>query len=67
MKKPFWIPLITAFGTMIILYVIGSIMNYPPLAFKLSLSYSEISLFPIAIGVIVGFITEWLLKLSHRR
>jgi hypothetical protein len=49
-SKSFWIPLIAAFGTMILLYIIGFITNIDFLVFKYSLSYTEISLLPILHG-----------------
>lgn len=62
MSKPFWIPLIVAFGTMALLYSIGIIANEKLLIIKLSPSYTEISLVPIIIGILIGFITERMIK-----
>ena len=63
-SKPFWIPLIASFGTMILLYIIGFIANIDILVFKVSLSYTEISLLPIVVGILVGFISERIIKLK---
>ena len=63
-SKSFWIPLIASFGTMILLYIIGFIANIDFLVFKVSLSYTEISLLPIVVGILVGFISERIIKLK---
>jgi len=62
MRKPFWIPLIAAFGTMIVLYLIGFLAKIDFLVFKVSSSYTEISLLPIFVGIGVGFISEKIVK-----
>ncbi|MCM3653040.1 ATPase [Metabacillus litoralis] len=67
MSKSFWIPLCASFGTMILLYIIGFIANIDVLIFKVSLSYTEISLLPIVVGILVGFISEWILKLKPQQ
>ena len=64
MSKPFRIPLIASFGTMILLYLIGFIANIDYLVFKVSPSYTEIALLPIAVGLLVGFISERIIKLK---
>lgn len=64
MSKSFWIPLIASFGTMILLYIIGFIANIDFLVFKVSLSFTEISLLPIVAGILVGFISERIIKLK---
>jgi hypothetical protein len=64
--KAFWIPLIASFGTMIFLYLIGFIGNIDFLIFKVSFSYTEISLLPIVIGILIGFISERIIKLKSR-
>jgi hypothetical protein len=64
--KSFWIPLVAAFGTMILLYIIGFIGNNDILIFKVSFTYTEISLVPIVIGILVGFISERIIKLKSR-
>jgi hypothetical protein len=66
LKKAFWIPLIASFGTMILLYVIGFIANIDVLLFKVSLTYTEISLLPIVVGIVVGFISERIIKLKFQ-
>ncbi|ARF15949.1 ATPase [Sporosarcina ureae] len=62
MNKSFWIPLMVSFGTMIFLYVIGFIANIDILIFNISLSHTEISLLPIGAGMVMGFITERMIK-----
>lgn len=60
--KTFWIPLLASFGTMSLLYIIGYIAKIDLLLFKLSLSYTEISLLPILVGIAIGFICERMIK-----
>ena len=67
MSKSFWIPLIASFGTMILLYIIGFIANIDFLKFKVSFSYTEISLLPIAVGILVGFLSERIIKLKSQQ
>ena len=67
MSKSFWIPLSAAFGTMILLYIIGFLANIDFLVFKVSLSYSEISLLPIVVGILVGVISERIIKLKFQQ
>ncbi|PIC56837.1 ATPase [Sporosarcina sp. P12(2017)] len=62
MNKNFWIPLIVSFGTMIVLYIIGFIANIDSLIFNISLSHTEISLVPIGVGIVMGFISERIIK-----
>lgn len=64
MSRPFWVPLIASFGTIILLYIIGFIANIDLLVFKFSPSYTEVSLIPIVAGIVVGFISEWIVKFS---
>ncbi|MCZ8541903.1 ATPase [Psychrobacillus psychrodurans] len=62
MSKSFWIPLTASFGTMILLYIIGFIADIDFLIFKISLSHIEIALLPFGVGVLVGFISERIIK-----
>ena len=62
MSKTDKIALIVAFGTMILLYVIGYFTNIEILKFKISSTYTEISLVPIAVGLIVAFISDRIIK-----
>jgi hypothetical protein len=71
MKKPFWIPLLAAFGSMAFLYLIGFIFDIPILAFKFFQNESvtngfvmntEIALLPIAVGFAIGLIVERIVK-----
>ncbi|PID16984.1 ATPase [Sporosarcina sp. P34] len=66
MNNSFWIPLLVSFGTMIFLYFLGFLANIDLLLFKLSLSYTEISLLPIFVGMIMGFISERMIKWRAR-
>jgi hypothetical protein len=61
-SKSFWLPLIISFGTMILLYIIGFIGNIDFLVIIISPSYTEIALLPIVIGLLVGFISERIIK-----
>ena len=61
-SKSFWIPLMASFGTMILLYIIGFIADIDFLIFKISLSDTEFALLPIAVGMLVGFISERIIK-----
>lgn len=61
-SKPFWIPLLVAFGTMIVLFIIGSMANIQILVFKLSPTYTEIAFLPIIVGILFGFISERMIK-----
>ncbi|MCM3766064.1 ATPase [Neobacillus niacini] len=67
MNKSFWIPLMASFGTMILLYIIGFIADIDFLIFKISLSETEIALLPIAVGMLVGFISERIIKLKSQK
>ena len=64
MNKSFWIPLMASFGTMIFLYIIGFIADIDFLKLKISLSDTEIALLPIVVGMLVGFISERIIKLK---
>ncbi|WP_411955327.1 ATPase [Alkalibacillus sp. S2W] len=64
MNKSFWVPLVVSFGSIILLYLLGFIAEIESLMFKLSLSYTEISLLPILIGIILGFLSERMMKLK---
>ena len=65
-SKSFWIPLIASFGTMILLYIIGFIADIDFLKLKISLSDAEISLSPIVVGMLVGVISERIIKLKSQ-
>ncbi|MDV6377883.1 ATPase [Sporosarcina sp. GW1-11] len=62
MDKTFWIPLLVSFGTIILLYLLGYVADVDVLIFRMSLSETEISLVPIAGGLLAGFITERMIK-----
>lgn len=65
-KKPFWIPLITAFATIGIVYVIGNLLDISFLKFTISQDAIEFQLLPIAIGVAVAFGMEYWLRHKNR-
>ncbi|MGM0846542.1 MAG: ATPase [Bacillota bacterium] len=67
MGKPFWIPLIASFGTMILLYTIGFIADINFLTIKVSRSYAEISFVPIVVGLLIGFVTEKIIKRNSKK
>ncbi|MBD7983825.1 ATPase [Sporosarcina sp. Sa2YVA2] len=69
------IAFLAAFGTMTILYLIGELFDVPFLYFKIlqnkpvgngAMQVTEIALLPIAIGVVIGFVVEYLLKRKNR-
>ncbi|KMJ57217.1 ATPase [Bacillus sp. LL01] len=64
MGKSFWIPLSIAFGSMILLYLIGFFADIDFLIFKWSPSSTEIALLPIVVGLLLGYISERIIK--HR-
>lgn len=66
-SKSFWIPLIASFGTMILLYIIGFIADINFLVFKISPSYTEISFLPIIVGILIGFISERIIKYKSQK
>lgn len=67
MRKPFWIPLSVAVGTIVLLYMIGFIANLDFLQFTLTPSYTEISLMPIVFGILIGFMTEYIIKFKIQK
>lgn len=62
MSKSFWLPLIAAIGTMVLLYVIGSVGSIDILVFNISLSNTEIALLPIVVGVVVAIVSDRIMK-----
>lgn len=66
MSKEFWFPLLMAFSTMLLFYLIGYVVDSEMLIFKISSSYTEISLMPIVFGLLVGFITEKIVKKNNK-
>lgn len=64
MGKSFWIPLIIAFGTMGLLYLMGFLAEINFLVFKWSSSYTEVALLPIGVGLLLGYISERIIKLK---
>ncbi|WP_338473042.1 hypothetical protein R4Z10_10140 [Niallia sp. XMNu-256] len=73
MKKGIWFPLLAALLSMGILYTIGNIFDISFLSWsfykenpsKGVLFEAGGSLIPVIIGIIVGFITERILKNKH--
>ncbi|TYS67816.1 ATPase [Sutcliffiella horikoshii] len=67
MKKQFWVPLSVACGSMILLYLLGFLADIDFLIFKLSPTYTEIALLPIGVGLILGVISERIIKQRIKR
>ncbi|NLP52539.1 ATPase [Bacillus sp. RO1] len=66
MKKPFWMPLSIALGSMVLLYFWGFLADINFLIFKVSPTYFEIALLPIGVGLIFGVISERIIKLRTK-
>ena len=62
MNKTTWIPVVLAFGTMALLYIIGYVADLDILEFKISSSRTTFSLLPIAVGLLVAYISERMMK-----
>ena len=63
MNKALLIPVLAAFGTMLLLYLVGYIAQIDSLKLKISMESSEIALLPIFIGLIVCYVSERIMKL----
>ena len=68
MSKSYWFrfPLIASFGTIVILYIIGFIADIDFLMFKISGTYTEVSLLPIVVGILIGFISERIINYKFK-
>lgn len=75
MRKSLWFPVLLSFGTMALLYLIGFIFDLSIFEFRIfqnepqndgSLLDAEIALLPIAIGLVVGFIVERIVKVRNK-
>ena len=75
MRKSLWFPLLSSLGTMIFLYLIGFIFNLSIFEFRVFQNEpqkgglildAEIALLPIAIGLVVGFIVERIIKVRKK-
>ncbi len=66
-SKSFTFPVIASFGTMILLYIIGFIADIDFLMFKISNTYTEVSLLPIVVGIIIGYISEQIIKYISKK
>ncbi|MGD6814928.1 ATPase [Sutcliffiella horikoshii] len=64
MRKSFWVPLSIAFGSMVLLYLLGFLADINFLIFKVSSTYLEIAFLPICVGLILGVVSEQIIK--HR-
>ncbi len=60
--KTFWVPLTIAFGSMILLYLIGFLADINFLIFKVSPSSTEIALLPILVGLLLSFFSQQIIK-----
>lgn len=59
-------PLLAAFGVMIVLYGVGYFFNIAVLQLHISLDYTEVSLLPIVGGFAAGFVCEGVLRYRRR-
>ncbi|WP_430787046.1 ATPase [Virgibacillus flavescens] len=73
--KKIWIPLVSSVVTMALLYWIGNIFNLTLLRFSLVLNEpledglffeADIAILPFAIGLLVGFIVERMVKVRSK-
>jgi hypothetical protein len=62
LNKTIWIPVVLGFGTMALLYIIGFVADINILEFKVSSSRTTFSLLPIAVGLLVTYISERIMK-----
>jgi hypothetical protein len=71
-----WFPLLSSVGTMALLYWIGNIFNLSLLRFSFVLNEplenglifdANIGILPFAIGLIVGFIVQRIVKVRSKR
>lgn len=76
MNKNLLLPLLSSLGSMVLLYVIGFTFNISVLEFKMfqnepledgSILDAEIALLPIAIGLVVGFSVELIVKIRNKK
>ena len=61
------ISLIVSIGAMVLLYLIGFIANTDFLVFKISPSSTEIALLPIAVGLLIAFISDRIIKYKSQK
>ncbi|WP_155922249.1 hypothetical protein [Bacillus sp. EB01] len=74
-KKLLWIPLLAALLSMVVLYAIGSVFEISLLSWNFDKENSSegftfeagVSFVPIIVGVIIGFITERILKNKYTK
>ena len=75
MGKSLWFPVLSSFGTMALLYLIGFIFDLSIFEFRIfqnepqkdsSTLDARIALLPIAIGLVVGFIVERIVKVRNK-
>ena len=64
MNKVLLIPVLITFGTMLLLYLVGYIAQIESLSFKFSVESQEIALFPIFLALLVGYISERVMKMK---
>lgn len=62
MRKSFWVPLSIAFGSMVLLYLLGFLADINFLIFKVSTTYLEVAFLPIGVGLILGVVSEQIIK-----
>lgn len=61
------ISLIVSIGAMVLLYLIGFIANIDFLKFNILPSSTEIALLPIAVGLLIAFISDGIIKYKSRK
>ena len=61
------ISLIVSIGAMVLLYLIGFIAHIDFLVFKISPSSTEIALLPIAVGLLIAFICDRIIKYKSQK
>ncbi|MGG4471548.1 ATPase [Paenibacillus alvei] len=66
MSKYFWVPFTAGFATVVLLYIVGTITEIDILMFRVSLSYTEISFFPIIVGILVGLISKQIIRYKSK-
>ena len=75
MRKSLWLPLLSSLVTMVFLYLIGFIFNLSIFEVRVFQNEpqkgglildAEIALLPIAIGLVVGFIVERIIKVRKK-
>lgn len=67
MSKSVLLAVFISLSTMIALYLLGYLFEIDILKFKIASSKTEIALLPIAIGLVIAFISDRIIKLKANR